>query len=368
MAKTEIDSEAVMSALRSGKFDIGDNPYGVMTSISDYTTSIFTAIGELQKNWASAVQDVGDYIDVFKGLTMPEGDELTNLSTDLGEGNSASLRGVNTFLNVRSGVGTNKEVVGSLTNGTAFTVLGASGKDTNGTTWYHVKYKDSNGQEVDGYVSGDYINVDSSSFDSSPPAGATAGTQTGAAASSNGGAGSVGTSNGGSTSSSSGGSSGNTSGSASSSGNKQLTGVVSNIKDVGSHLNIRSTADGSNTGNIVGGLSNGDKIEILGEENGFYRIKTSSGIGYVSKDYVTLPKNSVIPHTTIEIPAKTTVSLKDINTNLNFRSAPNSNNPNNIISGIKSGTELDVVGRSGDWTKVKYNNQEGWVYTKYLTK
>ena len=33
MAKTEIDGDAVLSALASGSFDIGDNPYTPMKSV-----------------------------------------------------------------------------------------------------------------------------------------------------------------------------------------------------------------------------------------------------------------------------------------------------------------------------------------------
>lgn len=349
-AVSNFDAEQVMGELQKENFDIGDNPYGQLTSIIDYTTSIFNAIKSLHESWTGVVGDADFYFE--NGENVPESDEPTGDISYL-DGDKASLKGVNTFLNVRSSVGTNKEVIGSLTNSTAFTVVGASGRDKDGVIWYHVKYKDENGKTVDGYVSGDYVNVDTSSFSGNGSS------STGSSQSSVSG-----------TSSTTGSSaSNNSSVGATSGGNSStITGVVSNIKDVGSHLNIRSTADGSNPGNIIGGFSNGEKMEILGEENGFYRIKTGTGVAYVSKDYVSLPQNSVVPSTVREIPAKTTVILNDVNTNLNFRSAPNTNNPSNIISGIKSGTELDVVDRSGDWTKVKYNNQEGWVYTKYLTK
>ena len=58
---TNIDGGSVMSSLAQGKFDIGENPYGCMTSIQNYTQSLFNAIDALQTNWASAVSDVGEY-------------------------------------------------------------------------------------------------------------------------------------------------------------------------------------------------------------------------------------------------------------------------------------------------------------------
>lgn len=369
MCKTDIDSEAVMGALKSGSFDIGENPYSVMTSIKDYTNSIFEAINELQTNWKSAVDNVGEYIDVFQEVPEPGGEDLTTLANDLESGTQAQLNGVTTSLRVRSNAGTENGVVGSLTPGTDFTVVGTE-KDSSGSTWYRVKYKDKNGNVVEGYASGDYVKVDESSFDATTPSNNVVSKPTTPSSGET-----VDSTYNGSTSTPPSSTpehqadtpGGTTNPKTQESG--KVVGVVDNIKDTNSHLNIRSTADGGNNGNIIGQYSQGDKIEILGEENGFYRVRTSSGTtGYVSKKYVTIPENSKIPSSKVDIPPKTTVKVENSNSRLNFRNAPNSSSSNNIIGSIDNGAELDVLDRSGDWTKVRYNGQEGWVYTKYLTK
>lgn len=57
----------------------------------------------------------------------------------------------------------------------------------------------------------------------------------------------------------------------------------------GVNLNVRKTASASAT--ILGKLSNGTKVEIVDKSiSGWYKIKYSSGYGYVSKDYIKTKK------------------------------------------------------------------------------
>ena len=54
-----------------------------------------------------------------------------------------------------------------------------------------------------------------------------------------------------------------------------------------SKLNIRSTATSSVQDNKIGILSCGDKVQLLKEDNGWYKVKTDNNvIGYVSKKYI----------------------------------------------------------------------------------
>ena len=38
------------------------------------------------------------------------------------------------------------------------------------------------------------------------------------------------------------------------------------------------------------------------------------------------------------------------------------------LAQIPNGTTVDVIREGTDWTGIKYNNKEGWVLTKYLSK
>ena len=60
------------------------------------------------------------------------------------------------------------------------------------------------------------------------------------------------------------------------------------VYGVSTNLNVR-TGPGTSY-QVVGYLLSGDKVKILGEENGWYKIQfnasTGSKNGYVSKDYI----------------------------------------------------------------------------------
>ena len=62
--------------------------------------------------------------------------------------------GVETGLNVRSGGGTEYPVTGSLTNGSQVVVVAI----TKGG-WYHIHYLHRDGYAAEGYVSGDYLQL-----------------------------------------------------------------------------------------------------------------------------------------------------------------------------------------------------------------
>lgn len=70
------------------------------------------------------------------------------------------------------------------------------------------------------------------------------------------------------------------------------TGIVNT-----SSLNVRSGY--SSSASLIGGLSKGTKVEIVGEQNGWYKIIYGSGYGHVSGAYITLD-TPVVPPTNPE--------------------------------------------------------------------
>ena len=50
--------------------------------------------------------------------------------------------------------------------------------------------------------------------------------------------------------------------------------------------------------------------------------------------------------------------------NLNFRTGPSTSNK--IITTIKKGSKVEVISKNGNWTKIKYNNREGYSSSQYL--
>ena len=194
------------------------------------------------------------------------------------------------------------------------------------------------------------------------------------------------------------------------------TGKVVNLKS-GDTLNVRSTASSSSS--ILGTLSNGTTVTITGKDKttGWYRINYNNKVGYVSNSYIKLVTNTTTTvykkttdnlnmrtgagtnHSIITtIPKGTSVKVlsssngwdyveyngkkgycsssylvstttasttKKVTTdNLNMRTGAGTNH--SIITTIPKGTTVEVISTSNGWSKVKYNNKEGYVSATYL--
>ncbi len=133
-------------------------------------------------------------------------------------------------LNVRSGAGTGYGRIGGLGEGASVTIVGQS----NG--WYQIKYGSGTG-----WVSSQFVKKGSG-----------------------------------------GSSGGSSSGGSSSGGSTSTAGYVSGTGGAG--VNVRS---GAGTGHSrIGGLAEGASVTIVGQSNGWYKIKYGSGTGWVSSQFV----------------------------------------------------------------------------------
>ncbi|HFD2044006.1 TPA: SH3 domain-containing protein [Clostridium perfringens] len=142
---------------------------------------------------------------------------------------------VSSSLNVRSGASTNSKVIGSLSGNSKVTIVGEEG------AFYKIEYKGSHG-----YVAKEYIKDITESNNNSNQ-----GTTT-------------------------------TPEKPSTPENSKKTGVVTASKG----LNVRKEANTSSQ--IVGILNSGESVEILGEENGFYKITYKGQEAYASKNYINI--------------------------------------------------------------------------------
>lgn len=143
-----------------------------------------------------------------------------------------------------------------------------------------------------------------------------------------------------------------------------------------SSLNIRITT--STNSNIIGTYKNGAKITILGKVGNWYQVKSSAGYGYVSADYVKIlsdntnsgnNNNNNGNNNSGSVEAPTTYQtgkVSNISTSLNIRKSASTSS--GIITTLKNGTEVKVVGTEGDWYKV-YSESFGYGYASksYIT-
>lgn len=225
------------------------------------------------------------------------------------ENSSRSISGkvvnISSTLRVRSGAGTNYQVIGYLTNGTNLNITGESGD------WYIINY---DGQS--GYVSKEYVSVTAQGNN-------------------------------------------NSSNSNNSSNVSIKEGTVVNVS---TNLRVRS---GAGTNYVVlGYLTNGSKVSITDENGSWYAISYNGKTGYVSKEYISINSSSLGPSDTGS-ESNTTGYIVNISSNLRVRSGAGTSY--STLGYLNNGSKVNILGESGDWYKISYNDGHGYVSKQYVS-
>ncbi|MBI5994711.1 SH3 domain-containing protein [Clostridium perfringens] len=173
------------------------------------------------------VKDVTESSNSNQGTQTPEKPSIPENTEKTG------IVNVSSSLNVREGASTSSKVIGSLRGNTKITIVGEEG------AFYKIEYKGSHG-----YVAKEYVKGVTESSNSNQ------GTQTPEKPSIP--------------------------------ENSKKTGVVTASKG----LNVRKEANTSSK--IIGILNSGESVEIIGEENGFYKITYKGQEAYASKNYINI--------------------------------------------------------------------------------
>ena len=173
------------------------------------------------------VKDVTESNNSNQGTQTPEKPIIPENTEKIG------IVNVSSSLNVREGASTSSKVIGSLSGNTKVTIVGEEG------AFYKIEYKGSHG-----YVAKEYVKDVTESNNSNQ------GTQTPEKPSIP--------------------------------ENSKKTGVVTASKG----LNVRKEANTSSK--IIGILNSRESVEIIGEENGFYKITYKGQEAYSSKNYINI--------------------------------------------------------------------------------
>ena len=120
-------------------------------------------------------------------------------------------------------------------------------------------------------------------------------------------------------------------------------------------LNVRSGAGTNHS--VIGSLSNGAKVEIVETSGTWYKIKYGSGYGYISKDYVVLNTRSIAEDTVLREGTAVTLSLKV---------RDESNYDSNVMGSITMGEKVSVLEDMGEWSKIQYKNNTGYILNEYV--
>ncbi|MDK0734836.1 SH3 domain-containing protein [Clostridium perfringens] len=166
--------------------------------------------------------------DVTESNNSNQGTQIPEKPSTPESTEKTGIVNVSSSLNVRSSASTSSKVIGSLSGNSKVTIVGEEG------AFYKIEYKGSHG-----YVAKEYIKDIKDEVVTEPEKPSTP-------------------------------------------ENSKKTGVVTASKG----LNVRKEANTSSQ--IVGILNSGESVEILGEENGFYKINYKGQEAYASKNYINI--------------------------------------------------------------------------------
>ncbi|WP_280770598.1 SH3 domain-containing protein [Salipaludibacillus daqingensis] len=202
-----------------------------------------------------------------------------------------------TNLNVRASASSSASIISSVRRGTKVDLLGKSG------SWYKIKVG-----SRDGFIHGDYVKVTSS----------------------------------------------NNSSSSSNLGSGEVT---------ASNLNVRASA--SSSASIISSLRRGTKVDLLGKSGSWYKIKVGSRDGYIHSNFVKVSSSSSGSDSSSGGSSSSDLGTGEITaSNLNVRASASSSA--SIISSLRRGTKVDLLGKSGSWYKIKVGSRDGYIHSNFV--
>ena len=114
---------------------------------------------------------------------------------------------------------------------------------------------------------------------------------------------------------------------------------------------LRFRAKPSTDAKIYSLLEKGTKLEILGEENGWYKVRCSDGtVGYVSADYVAVTWTE----------CKGTVAGGTIN----VRKGPGTSYAK--VTTVYTGKSVTVTAKENGWYKVSFDGTSGYIRADFI--
>jgi uncharacterized protein YgiM (DUF1202 family) len=125
-------------------------------------------------------------------------------------------------------------------------------------------------------------------------------------------------------------------------------------------LNVRSQPSVHSP--ILGLLRNGQIITVQSEQNGWAKISYNGQTAYVSKDFVSPASQPSGKENSVK-PLSSSTYYVDC-TSLRMRTGPGTNYQ--ILKVLGNRQQIEVIGETGDWYKVRSSSIEGFVSKQYV--
>lgn len=119
-------------------------------------------------------------------------------------------------------------------------------------------------------------------------------------------------------------------------------------------VNVRSSD--SEQADKLGKVSGGTKLQVLEQRpNGWTKVDYEGKEGYIKTEFLQLAESAA---------GAETIGTVTATTNINVRSS--ASETADRLGVLSGGDTADLVGTEGDWSKIKYNGQIGYVKSEYV--
>ncbi|PHB21946.1 SH3 domain-containing protein [Bacillus toyonensis] len=122
-------------------------------------------------------------------------------------------------------------------------------------------------------------------------------------------------------------------------------------------LHVR--AGSSTSQDIISRVYNGQSLNVIGEENGWFKINHNGKTGFVSGEFVSKKGATNSNVNTTGGKNKVTADV------LRVRTAPNTSS--SVSGRVYEGQTLNVIGQENGWVKINHNGQTGYVSGQFVS-
>lgn len=131
----------------------------------------------------------------------------------------------------------------------------------------------------------------------------------------------------------------------------------------GSVVNIRS-GPGTDS-SVLGTRSKGDTLAVTGVSSNWYKVDLNGSTGYIRSDYLSLGASGSSSSSSGSSSSSASGTGTIRGASVRVRSGPSTSS--GILDVVNTGTTMTITGEDGDWYKVRYDGQDGYVYKTYLS-
>ena len=105
--------------------------------------------------------------------------------------------------------------------------------------------------------------------------------------------------------------------------------------------------------NLLKMLPSGTQLTVLSTKNGWTQVRFENTTGWIISRYLKTIDQKTYITDEVDIPMRSAGKIQ--------------NNPSNLLKMLPSYTQLELLSTENGWSKVRLDNQEGWIIARYLT-